>query len=118
MARSLYKLPYVHRSLWENSIQSRKYITYTEKLAEKKFPWTGHLASNLHFWKRNSLLNKRLANTTKTIGIYNGLGFVILHLKKKYFGYKLGEYSLSRRTPRHKGKQRQKKKKGLKLILF
>jgi ribosomal protein S19 len=57
------------------------------------------------------LLNKRLANTTKTIGIYNGFVFIILHLKKKYFGYKLGEYSVSRRTPKHKGKQRQKKTK-------
>jgi hypothetical protein len=63
------------------------------------------------------LLNKRLANTARTIGIYNGLGFIILHLKKNYFGYKLGEYSLSRRTPRHKGKQRQKKKKSLRMNL-
>jgi ribosomal protein S19 len=55
-------------------------------------------------------LNKRLANTNKTIGIYNGFGFIILHLKKKFFGYKLGEYSVSRRTAKHKGKQRQKKK--------
>jgi ribosomal protein S19 len=55
-------------------------------------------------------LNKRLAKTGRTIGIYNGFGFIILHLKKKYFGYKLGEYVISRRTPKHKGKQRQKKK--------
>jgi len=55
-------------------------------------------------------LNKRLAKTNKTIGIYNGFGFLILHLKKAFFGYKLGEYSVSRRAPKHKGKQRQKKK--------
>jgi len=110
MSRSLYKLPYVHRSLWAKSIKSRKYITYSEKLAEKTLPYTSNLVSNFHFWKRNSLLNKRLAKTAKTIGIYNGLGFVILHLKKRYFGYKLGEYAVSRRSPRHKGKQRQKKK--------
>ena len=109
MARSLYKLPYVHRSLWRKSIKSRKYITYTEKLAEKVQPFT-YLVSNFYFWKRNSLLNKRLAKTNKTIGIYNGFSFIVLHLNKKYFGYKLGEYSVTRRTPRHKGKQRQRKK--------
>jgi len=110
MARSLYKLPYIHRSLWAKSIKSRKYIKYSQVLAEKILPYETVLASNLYFWKRSSILNKRLANTNKTIGIYNGFGFIILHLKKKFFGYRLGEYSVSRRTPKHKGKQRQKKK--------
>jgi ribosomal protein S19 len=68
------------------------------------------IANNMYFWKRSSLLNKRLAKTNKTIGIYNGFGFVVLHLKKRFFGYRLGEYSVTRRAPRHKGKQRQKKK--------
>jgi len=109
LARSLYKLPFVHRSLWKKSINSRKYIAYTEKLSEKVQPYT-FLVSNYYFWKRSSLLNKRLAKTHKTIGIYNGFSFIVLHLKKKYFGYKLGEYSVTRKAPRHKGKQRQKKK--------
>jgi len=51
-----------------------------------------------------------LSKTNKTIGIYNGFGFVVLHLKRRYFGYKVGEYAVSRRAPKHKGKQRQKKK--------
>lgn len=110
MARSLYKLPYIHRSLWAKSIKTRKYIKYSPELAEKILPYETTLASNLYFWKRSSILNKRLAKTNKTIGIYNGYGFIILHLKKRFFGYKLGEYSVTRRMPRHKGKQRQKKK--------
>ena len=110
MARSIYKLPYVHRSLWAKSIKSRKNIQYSSVLAEKILPYETVLASNLYFWKRSSLLNKRLAKTNKTIGIYNGFGFVVLHLKKRFFGYRLGEYSVTRRAPRHKGKQRQKKK--------
>ena len=110
MARSLYKLPYIHRSLWAKSIKSRKHIKYSSVLAEKILPYETVLVSNFYFWKRSSLLNKRLAKTNKTIGIYNGFGFIILHLKKKFFGYKLGEYSVSRRTAKHKGKQRQKKK--------
>lgn len=110
MSRSLYKLPFIHRSLWAKSITSRKHIKYSEVLAEKVLPYETVLASNLYFWKRSSILNKRLASTNKTIGIYNGVGFQILHLKKKFFGYKLGEYSVSRRTAKHKGKQRQKKK--------
>jgi len=109
MARSLYKLPFVHRSLWKKSIKSRKYINYTERLGEKIQPYT-YLTSNFYFWKRSSLLSKYLAKTNKTIGIYNGFSFIVLHLKKRYFGYKLGEYSVTRKAPKHKGKQRQKKK--------
>jgi len=109
MSRSLYKLPYVHRSVWARSIKSRKYIVYPEKLGEKTLPYSGTL-SNFYFWKRGSVLTKRLSRTNRTIGIHNGLGFVVLHLKRRYFGYKFGEYSVSRRSPRHKGKQRQKKK--------
>jgi len=110
MSRSLYKLPFIHRSLWEKSIKIRKHIKYSEVLAEKILPYEANLVSNLYFWKRSSMLNKRLAKTNKTIGIYNGFGFIILHLKKRFFGYRLGEYSVSRRAPKHKGKQRQKKK--------
>lgn len=110
MSRSLYKLPFIHRSLWDKSIKIRKYIKYSQILSEKVIPYETFIASNLYFWKRSSILNKRLAKTNKTIGIYNGFGFLILHLKKAFFGYKLGEYSVSRRAPKHKGKQRQKKK--------
>jgi len=110
MSRSLYKLPFIHRSLWAKSIKTRKHIKYSEVLEKKVIPYETILASNLYFWKRSSIINKRLAKTNKTIGIYNGLGFIILHLKKKFFGYKLGEYAVSRRAPKHKGKQRQKKK--------
>jgi len=110
MSRSLYKLPFIHRSLWTKSIKMRKHIKYSEVLTQKVLPHETNVASNLYFWKRSSVLNKRLAKTNKTICIYNGFGFIILHLKNKFFGYKLGEYSVSRRTPKHKGKQRQKKK--------
>lgn len=110
MSRSLYKLPYIHRSLWAKSVKARKNIKYSQVLAEKILPFETILAPNLYFWKRSSILNKRLAKTNKTIGIYNGFGFIILHLKKNFFGFRLGEYSVSRRTPKHKGKQRQKKK--------
>lgn len=110
MSRSLYKFPYVHRSLWAKSIRKRRRLFYSEELAKRIFPIKNTLSNNLYFWKRSSILNKRLASTNKSIGIYNGLGFQVLHLNKKYFGYKLGEFSVSRRAPRHKGKQRQKKK--------
>ncbi len=110
MARSLYKFPYVHRSLWLKSVKARKRIVYSSDLSSKIMPHDTPIANNMYFWKRSSLLNKRLAKTNKTIGIYNGFGFVVLHLKKRFFGYRLGEYSVTRRAPRHKGKQRQKKK--------
>jgi hypothetical protein len=49
MARSLYKLPYIHRSLWAKSIKSRKNIQYSQVLSEKILPYETVLASNLYF---------------------------------------------------------------------
>jgi ribosomal protein S19 len=110
MSRSLYKFPYVHRSLWAKSIKARKHLFYSEVLANRVFPIKSVISNNLYFWKRSSILNKRLAYTNTSIGIHNGLGFHVLHLNNKFFGFRLGEFSVSRRAPRHKGKQRQKKK--------
>lgn len=110
MSRSLYKLPYVHRSLWEKSINARKNRIFTKKMAELIIPAKTELEKNYYFWKRSSTFNDRLVKTGKTIGVYNGFAFVILYLKKNFSNYKVGQFNVTRRSPKHKGKQRQKKK--------
>jgi ribosomal protein S19 len=60
------------------------------------------------FWKRNSLLNKKLLN--KRICIFNGKLFHIINTNINFRGFRLGEFSVSRKRPIHKGKQRQLKK--------
>jgi len=60
------------------------------------------------FWKRASTLSKRLIN--KRICVFNGKVFHIINTNVKFRGLKLGEFSLSRKKPTHKGKQKQIKK--------
>jgi ribosomal protein S19 len=48
------------------------------------------------------MLNKKLC-------IYNGYRFVVMNISTKLKGFRLGEFSVTRRRPRHKGKKRQKK---------
>jgi ribosomal protein S19 len=43
--------------------------------------------------------------------IYNGFRFVVVNISAKQKGFRLGEFSVTRRKPRHKGKKRQKKLK-------
>jgi len=110
MSRSLYKLPYIHRSLWEKSIKSRIKIKYKKKMMDLIIPAGTVLEKNLYFWKRGSLLNNSLIKSNKTIGVYNGFAFIIMHLNNNTSNYKLGQFSVTRRSPRHKGKQKQQKK--------
>ena len=60
------------------------------------------------FWKRYSSLSKKLLN--KKICVYNGQMFHIINTNVRGRGFKLGEFSVSRRKPIHKGKQKQIKK--------
>jgi ribosomal protein S19 len=69
-----------------------------------------NLGKNMYFFIRASFISKRLAKTNKIIGIYNGFAFLTMTLNKKMAGYRLGEFSGTRRTPKHKGKKAQKNK--------
>lgn len=51
-------------------------------------------------WSRSSVIPRRLANTV--LSVYNGKNFIRVPLTKQKIGYKLGEYSYTR-------KQRKKK---------
>jgi len=53
-------------------------------------------------------MNRRLLN--KKICVYNGRYFLILNTNAKFKGFKLGGFSLTRRSAIHKGKKRQIKK--------
>jgi hypothetical protein len=49
MARSLYKFPYVHRSLWLKSVKARKRIVYSSDLSSKIMPHDTPIANNMYF---------------------------------------------------------------------
>jgi len=109
LARSIFKTVYVHRS------QFKKFLFNSEKrdLREKYYDFLTKknvkISPYFFFWKRNSSINKWLLNSN--ISIYNGVSFNIVHTDlPNYKGYKLGEFSVSRKKPMHTGKRKQIKK--------
>ena len=109
MSRSKKKIGYVHKSLFKKSLKNfavkkelRKY-TYNLLLNQKV-----KVSPPFMFWKRDTFINKRLIG--HKIAVYNGFYFLPSSITKNYLGFKLKQLTVSSRTPKHKGKQRQKKK--------
>jgi len=109
MARPSYKTVYVHRS------QLKRFLFNSEKrnLRERYYDFLTKknikVSPYFFFWKRNSSLSKWLMNSN--IAIHNGVGFNVLFTElTNYKGYKLGEFSATRKKPMHTGKRKQVKK--------
>jgi ribosomal protein S19 len=113
MSRSLYKVPYVHRSLFQACLDNKEknvsLKTNLEKMdvlsAKQKVK---NIPKFLYFWKRSSPINPNLIN--KKICVYNGKVFITVNVTKKLIGYCLGNFSVTRRKPPHVGKQKHVKK--------
>lgn len=121
MGRSLFKLPFVHRSLFGRSIARREKIFKNNSALKVKFDkLLSEKKSNLYlhfcFWKRASCLNKYLS--TRKIMIHSGKFFIIKTPNLNSKGFKLGEFSVTRKRPKHKGKKRQSKKVRPKTIKY
>jgi len=107
MSRSSFKLPYLHRSLYQNVILKKKESNYkvnvSESLIVKK-----KIDGCYFFFKRNSNINENLIG--KKIAVYNGKTFIIYNVTEDSYGFKLGEFSVTRQKPKHAGKVKHKKK--------
>lgn len=125
MSRSLYKLPYVHKSLFKKNIKKREkffkqrknnylYNNYFKRSTEQKME---KVLKQHIFWKRNSNINKNLI--FNKIYIYNGKIAFTFNINSFHKGFKLGELCLTRTRPLHKGKKKQATKvikKSMKVI--
>jgi len=114
MARSIFKLPYVHRSVFSRSIIRREQFfknvadaksTFGKLLVERRV----NLPLHVFFWKRNSAISKGLSS--KKICTYNGKLFVVLNPNKDLKGFKLGEFSVTRKLAKHPQKKKRQFKK-------
>jgi ribosomal protein S19 len=109
MTRSKIKLVYVHRSQFPNFFYNEK----KKRLRKKLYAYINEKGVNVgafyFFWKRFSTITRKLIN--KRFALYNGYIFHILRTTDNHLGYKLGEFTVTKRSVIHKGKQRQKKKK-------
>lgn len=109
MARSKSKIAYVHRAQFPisflNSKKKKARIPLYKLVLDKK----AKIGFSYFFWKRDSVFNNKLAN--KRFVLYNGYLFHVLKTDSNYLGLKLGELTVTRRSVKHKGKQRQVKKR-------
>jgi len=79
MARSKKKIPYISFEIFKKDLKKKNSITC---------------------FKRNSLIPLCLLN--KKVFIYNGKRFPIVTITKNHLGFKLGEFSFTRRTTKTK----------------
>jgi len=114
MCRSLKKANFVHKSLFKKSILRREKSKIHSKMLKFFVDKKAKVFPSSILWKRNSLINKNLIN--KKLAIYNGFRFVIVNISTKHKGFRLGEFSVTRRRPKHKGKKRQTKIKERKIL--
>jgi ribosomal protein S19 len=114
MSRSKYKLNFVHRSQINKFLNNKIKRTSRQGLYKHMVNKYVSISPILFFWKRASCISKKLLN--KKICVYNGIMFHIINTNIKLRGFKLGEFSVSRRKPIHKGKQKQIKKIVKKLV--
>jgi len=109
MCRSLKKCNFVHKSLFKKSMLRREKSKIHSKMSKFFVDKKAKIMPSSVFWKRNSLINKNILN--RKLCIYNGFRFVVVNISNKHKGFRLGEFSVTRRRPKHKGKKRQKKNK-------
>jgi len=114
MARSKNKLVYVHRSLFPKFFYNPKKKMSRKHLYKCIVEKNSKIGPYYFFWNRATVINKKLLN--KRIALYNGYVFHIISITEDHEGFKLGEFSTSRRTVKHAGKQRQIKRREKKSV--
>ena len=107
MCRSLKKVNYVHKSLFKKSLLRRDKSKIHSRMTKMFIDKKAKVFPSSILWKRNSLINKNMVN--KKLCIYNGFRFVVVNISTKLKGFRFGEFSVTKRRPKHKGKKRQKK---------
>ena len=105
MSRSLYKIPFVHRSVFKNCLDNK--ASKESSVSQKKK--LKNISHYLYFWKRYSLINENLLY--KKVGVYNGKVFISVNISRNNLGYNFGQFCITRIKPPHRGKQKQKKKR-------
>jgi len=107
--RSLYKVPFVHRSVFFKYFNKRKesgvHSNIQGTLNRKKIKLPRYVV----FWTKSSKFSRNLLIGRK-IAIHNGKVYMFVNLKKGVVGFKLGQFVITRRTVIHSGKLKNVKK--------
>lgn len=105
MARSLYKLPFIHKSF-------HKGFEIKDKVVDTKKSLTSLQRKLSSFSKKLYIKSSCISNAwvDRKVGIYNGKTFITLNVNYRQLGFKLGQFCITRKMAPHSGKQKQKKK--------
>lgn len=108
MSKSLYKIPYLHKSFFkgfevkdkdkESNIKNKKFSSKERK----------SISFKKKFFNKSSCISCNWID--KKIGIYNGNTYITLNVNYKQLGFKIGQFCITRKLPPHSGKQKQIKK--------
>ena len=103
MTRSKLKLNFVHRSQFPKhfyNVKKKQLRRHLYGLVNEKGVKIGPF---YFFWKRGSVINKKLLN--KRFVLYNGYLFHVIRTTYDNLGYRLGMFTVTRKSVIHKGKQ-------------
>lgn len=106
--RSIYKVPYVHKSVFNNYINKRKNLNTHNKLINNLKIKKVKLINNLIFWNKMTLVNNNNNLLNKRIGVHNGKIFMYVIINKSSFGFRLGQFVITKKIPIHSKKFKKK----------
>jgi len=106
--RSLYKVPYVHKSMFNYYINRRKDLKVHDKIANILKKNKVKLVNNLIFWNKSTKVNKNEVLLDKRIGVHNGKIFMYVIVNNNATGFRLGQFVITKKIPIHSKKYRRK----------
>jgi len=111
MARSSVKGPYIDPYLWNEIFKKKKGLARKSRNGEvgsKDKSSHRVLVKVLKIRSRESVIFPALIN--RSFGVYNGIKFLRVIIKKSMVGHKFGEFAFTRRKHIYKSKRKGKKK--------
>jgi len=108
--RSIYKVPFVHKSVFAKYVNKRKKLSLHSEiqgiLNRRKVKMPRYL---IFFNKSTKLSHNKLIG--RKIAVHNGKVYMFVNLKKGVVGFKLGQFVITRRTVIHSSKKIRNKKR-------
>jgi len=104
--RSVYKVPFVHRSVFNKYVERRKKLNVHSEIQSVLNRRKIKLPRYVIFWNKSSKFSRNRLIGRK-IAIHNGKVYMFVSLKKGVVGFILGQFVITRRTVVHSGKFKQ-----------
>src|SRR5437868_10897790 len=108
--RSIYKVPFVHRSLFFKYVDKRKKLNVHPEIQGILNRIKVKMPRYLIFFNKSSKLSKNKLIDRK-IAVHNGKVYMFVNMKRGVVGFKLGQFVITRRTVIHSSKKIKNKKR-------